>query len=70
MKENITMENQYCRVGSTTPITQSSDAISFLEYQYAVFMEKALQIKNSDAKLGEFFEGKASKIKKMLEGLL
>ncbi|MET6990077.1 hypothetical protein [Sediminicola arcticus] len=64
------MENQYCRVGSTTPITQSSDAISFLEYQYAVFMEKALQIKNSDAKLGEFFEGKASKIKKMLEGLL
>lgn len=64
------MENQYCKVGSTTPIIKSSDAISFLEYQYALFMEKALQIKNSDAKLGEFFEMKASKINKMLEGLL
>lgn len=64
------MENQYCRVGSTTPITQSSNAISFLEYQYALFMDKASQLKNSDAKLGEFFERKASKINQMLEGLL
>ncbi|MEJ1223526.1 hypothetical protein [Sediminicola sp. 1XM1-17] len=64
------MENQYCKVGTSTPISKSSNAISFLEYQYALFMEKASQIKNSDAKLGEFFELKASKISKMLEGLL
>lgn len=70
MKEKKPMENQYCKVGSTTPITKSNDAISFLEYQYALFMEKATQIKHSDAKLGDFFEGKAAKINKMLKGLL
>lgn len=64
------MENQYCKVGATTPIIQSSNAVSFLEYQYAQFMEKASQLKNSDDMLSEFLERKASKVNKMLEGLL
>jgi hypothetical protein len=33
-------------------------------------MEKASQIKYTDAKLGEFFEVKAHKIKKILENLI
>lgn len=64
------MEKQYCRVGTSTPITHDSNGIGFLEYQYSVFMEKASQIKYTDAKLGEFFEVKAHKIKKILENLI
>ncbi len=63
------MENQYCKVGTTTPIASGRHAIHLLEYQYQNFLEKASNNIN-DAKLGEFFELKAEKIKKILENLV
>ena len=64
------MENQYCRVGAVTPIDQGRQAIALLEYQYQNFMEKAANLEYADTKLGEFFELKALKIKKVLENLV
>ncbi|VAW14771.1 hypothetical protein MNBD_BACTEROID03-1293 [hydrothermal vent metagenome] len=63
------MENQYCKVGATTPITYGRHAIQLLEYQYQNFLEKASNNIN-DAKLGEFFELKAQKLKKILANLV
>lgn len=62
------MENQYCKVGAVTPITNGRQAIHLLEYQYQNFMDKASSI--NDAKLVEYFETKAQKIKKVLENLV
>lgn len=62
------MENQYCKVGSVTPMTNGRQAIHLLEYQYQNFMEKASNI--NDAKLVEFFESKAQKAQKILENLV
>ena len=64
------MENQNCKVGAVTPIPSGSNAIALLEYQYQSFLEKATNIQYSNTKLGEFFELKAIKVKKMLEGLV
>lgn len=64
------MENQYCKVGSVTPITANRNVISLLEYQYQNFLEKASNLEYTDAKLVEFFEQKAQKIQKMLENLV
>lgn len=64
------MENQYCKVGTITPIPSGINAIALLEYQYKSFMEKATNIQYSNTKLGEFFELKAIKVKKTLEGLI
>ena len=65
-----TMENQYCKVGTVTPITAGSHAISMLEYQYQSFLEKASNLEVTDRRLVEFFEQKAEKIKRMLENLV
>lgn len=43
-------------------------AIHLLEYQYQNFMDRASSI--NDAKLVEYFELKAQKIKKVLENLV
>jgi hypothetical protein len=64
------MENQYCRVGTVTPITAGNQMISILEYQYQSFMEKASNLEVTDTRLVEFFEQKAEKIKRMLENLV
>jgi len=64
------MEKQYCRVGTATPMSTGTKAITLLEYQYRNFMEKASSIKYTDTKLGDFFEQKAKKIKKVLEELV
>ncbi len=64
------MENQYCRVGTVTPMTTGRQAIALLENQYQNFMEKAANMEYADAKLVEFFEQKAKKIKIMLEKLM
>ena len=64
------MEKQYCKVGTVTPITNGRQAISMLEYQYRNFIDKALSTKSVDKKLADFFESKASKIKKTLEKLM
>jgi len=61
------MEKQYCRVGTVTSITSGNQAITLLEYQYQHFMDKASNMKYSNTKLGEFFEQKAKKIKRLLE---
>lgn len=62
------MKDQYCKVGAITPITNGSQSIHLLEYQYQNFMDKASGI--NDAKLIAFFELKAQKAKKMLENLV
>lgn len=64
------MENQYCKVGAVTPIDQGRQAIALLEFRYQSFLEKAANMEYSDAKLREFFEQKALKIKKVLENLV
>ncbi|MBT8183526.1 MAG: hypothetical protein KJN76_01695 [Eudoraea sp.] len=64
------MENQYCKVGAVTPIDEGRKAIALLEFQYQNFMEKAANIEYADTNLGEFFELKAQKIKKILENLV
>lgn len=66
----MSMENQYCRVGSITPMRNERLTISLLEYQYQSFMEKASDIKYANTRLGEFFENKARQIKKILESLV
>lgn len=63
------MENQYCRVGTVTPIDQGRQAIALLEFRYQNFMEKASNMEYYDARLREFFEQKALKIQKVLESL-
>ena len=64
------MENQYCRVGSVTPITSGRQAVALLEFQYQNFLEKASDVEYADARLREFFEHKALKIQKLLETLV
>jgi len=63
-----TMENQYCKVGAVTPMSSGRQAVHLLEYQYQNFIERASNI--NDARLVEYFEGKAQKIKKVLENLV
>ena len=65
-----TMNKQYCKVGSITPIAADSNTITLLEYQYQTFLDKAGNIKYTDTKLVEFFESKALKIKRVLENLM
>lgn len=62
------MENQYCKVGSVTPINHGRQAVHLLEYQYQNFMERASSI--NDENLVEYFELKAQKIKRVLENLV
>lgn len=64
------MENQYCKVGSVTPMTANTNVILLLEYQYQNFLDKANSIEYTDAKLVEFFEQKAQKIQRILENLM
>ncbi|MDO6821187.1 MULTISPECIES: hypothetical protein [Zobellia] len=70
IKEFKTMENQYCKVGTVTPIASNRNAISLLEYQYQTFLNKASDMKYTDAKLVEFFEQKAEKIQRVLENMM
>ncbi|PXX24533.1 hypothetical protein C7972_11510 [Arenibacter sp. ARW7G5Y1] len=63
------MENQYCKVGSVSPMNNGSNEISLLESQYQNFMDKASSTKYSDSKLAEFFELKATKIQKIIQTL-
>ncbi|MCK0146903.1 hypothetical protein MWU78_14700 [Arenibacter sp. F26102] len=64
------MKNQYCKVGSITPMGNGTDEINLLEHQYQSFMDKASRIKHSDLKLAEFFELKAMKIQKIIQNLV
>lgn len=64
------MENQYCKVGQVTSIAADRNAVNLLEHQYESFLEKARNLEYTDAKLVEFFEHKAQKIKKILENMM
>lgn len=64
------MENQYCKVGTVTPIAAHGNAITLLKYQYQNFLDKARNMEYTDSKLIEFFELKAMKIQKVLEKLM
>jgi hypothetical protein len=63
------MENQYCKVGSVSPMNSGTKEIGLLEYQYQSFMDKATNYKYTDSKLAEFFELKAIKIQKIIQTL-
>lgn len=64
------MDNQYCKVGSVTPITSGQQAITVLEYRYRNFLRKASDSSIADSRLVEFFENKANQLKKVLESLV
>ena len=68
--KNVTMDNQYCKVGAITPITSGHQALAQIEYQYQNFLNKASDFKTSDDKLAAFFELKARKLKKVLENIV
>ncbi len=68
--KNVTMDNQYCKVGAITPITSGHKALAQIEYQYQNFLNKASDFKTSDDKLAAFFELKARKLKKVLENIV
>lgn len=70
MNKLLTMEKQYCKVGTVTPITNGAQAISMLEYSYQNFLNKASSTKSADKNLADFFESKAIKIKQTLENLV
>ncbi|BDW93106.1 hypothetical protein AB9K32_09570 [Allomuricauda sp. XS_ASV26] len=63
------MNNQYCKVGTVTPITGLSQAASVLEVMHNNFIEKAASVSGKDSQLGDFFRNKAQSIKKVLESL-
>ena len=64
------MDNQYCKVGSVTPITSGQQAVAILENRYQNFLKKASDLNGTDKRLIEFFENKAQNIKKILEELV
>jgi type III secretory pathway component EscR len=64
------MDNQYCKVGTVTPITSGQQAVAILENRYRNFLQKASDLNESDKRLVEFFENKAQNIKKVLEDLV
>lgn len=64
------MENQYCKVGTVTPITSGQHAVAVLENRYKNFLKKASELKGTDSRLLEFFENKAKQIKGILENLV
>ena len=66
----MTMDNQYCKVGAVTPITSGHHAVAVLEYRYHNFLQKASDSNIADSRLVEFFENKASQLKKVLENLV
>tara|TARA_R110002049_G_scaffold292708_7_gene477342 strand:- start:7411 stop:7641 length:231 start_codon:yes stop_codon:yes gene_type:complete len=68
--KTLGMKNQYCRVGTTTPLTNEEGMISLLERRYNSFLEMASQIGNTNTKLAEFFQYKAVKIRRTLEKLV
>ena len=48
------MNNQYCKVGTVTPITGLSQAASVLEVMHNNFIEKAASVSGKDSQLGPF----------------
>ena len=64
------MSNQYCKVGSTTPLSNEKGMVSLLESRYNSFVERANKIENANPKLGEFFQFKAMKIQRTLKKLV
>lgn len=64
------MSKQYCKVGSTTPLSNEKGMVSLLESRYNQFIERANQIANANPKMGEFFQFKAMKIQRTLEKLV
>ncbi|WP_222984753.1 hypothetical protein [Flagellimonas meishanensis] len=63
------MSDQFCKVGTVTPITSGTNAIDILEYRYRNFMEKAMDATYMNTKLGEFFNRKAEELRHILDSL-
>ena len=65
----IVMQNQYCKVGTVTPITSGNHAVAVLKFRYQSFLEKAADATYMNTNLGDFFNRKAQELKKVLESL-
>ncbi len=64
------MGNQYCKVGTTTPITSGTHAVAVLEHRYNNFLERAANLSGMDTKMRDFFDAKIKSLKKTLESLV
>lgn len=64
------MENQYCRVGSTTAVAGGAESVEWLELQYRHFLEKAVEAQKSETKFRDFFERKALQLEQQLQKLM
>jgi hypothetical protein len=67
IENKITMDNQYCKVGASTPITSGSNAGSTIERYYQRFASMASDTQYAGTRMGEFFERKARTLKRTLE---
>ncbi len=63
------MSDQFCKVGTITPITSGTNAINILEERYRNFLEKAKDSTSVNTKLEEFFKQKAETFKNILDSL-
>jgi hypothetical protein len=63
------MNNQHCRVGSTTHITNGDHASRRMISYYQAFTSMASDTRYAGTQLGDFFERKARSIRKALEEL-
>ena len=64
------MENQYCRVGATSPVASGEQGIEWLEHQYRHFVKKAAETQQSETRLRDFFEHKALQLQRILQDLV
>ena len=64
------MENQYCRVGATSPVASGDKGIQWLEHQYRYFEQKAAETAQGESRLRDFFENKARQLERMLQNLV
>lgn len=64
------MGNQYCKVGTTTPITSGAHAAAVLEHRYQNFLKRAANLSGMDTRMRDFFDAKIKSLKKTLETIV
>ena len=63
------MERQNCKVGATRPWLSEREGVAVLQIRYQDFLAKAADLSYADAALREFFNAKASQLKRILDTL-
>lgn len=64
------MNKQFCKVGAIHPLAEGRQGIALLENQYQYFLDRAAEVKATNAQFGDFLERKAQKIERLLDSLL